>query len=101
MANARLRASKQGLTSAVNRINQAKEEYDHALQTLETTINSLDAVWEGKAQTEMKNKYESMRNAFKSFGEEIENYGRQITAFKNDLEERDSALAAQISKNII
>lgn len=97
MAAPHIKASQQGLTSAISRIRQAKEDYDQAMRIIESTINSLDAVWDGNAQKTFKRNYEDKRKMFLQFGEEIEAYADGITAFRDDVAERDQGLAAQIA----
>ena len=99
MASSHIKVSQQGLTSAITRILQAKEEYDHAIQVMETTIRSLDSVWAGDSQLAMKEKFESKRTTFKLFSEEIEQYANDIRAYRDDVAERDGSLAAQISSS--
>ena len=100
MSSSYMKVSQQGMTNAISRIRSAKEEYDHALSVIESTIKSLDAVWNGKAQVAMREKFEERRAAFKQFGEEIEQYAADMTAFRDDIAQRDQALASQIANNM-
>lgn len=97
MASTPVKLSQQGLTSAINSIRRAKEEYESALLSIERTINGLDGVWQGSAQAAMKNRFEEKRNIFKQFGEEIESYADDMTAFRDDMAERDANLASRIA----
>ena len=100
MANSYMKVTQQGLTNAISRIRQAKEEYDHAISIIETTINSLDSVWQGKAQMAMKENYDSKKATFKQFSEEIETYAKDMAAYRDDVANRDQALASQIASSI-
>jgi WXG100 family type VII secretion target len=100
MSSSHIKVSQQGLTNAITRIRSAKEEYDHALSVIESTIKSLDAVWNGKAQVAMREKFEEKRATFKQFGEEIESYATDMTAFRDEIAQRDQALASQIANNM-
>lgn len=100
MSSSYIKVSQQGLTNAISRVRSAKEEYDHALSVIETTINSLDAVWNGKAQVAMREKFDEKRAIFKQFAEEIESYATDMTSFRDDVAQRDQALAAKISSNM-
>ena len=99
MGASHIKVSQQGLSNAASRIRQAKEEYDHAIQTIETTINSLDSVWTGQAQAAMKQKYLDKRSTFRQFSEEIDSYAKDIVAYRNAIAERDRTLAAKIQSN--
>lgn len=99
MSSSNIKVSQQGLTNAISRIRQAKEEYDHALKMIETTINGLDSVWTGKSQRAMRENFESKRSTFNQFAEEIESYAQDMTAYRDEVAERDQALAAQIASS--
>ena len=99
MSNSHIKVSQQGLTNAINRIRSAKEEYDHALSVIEATINSLDAVWNGNSQIAMREKFDEKRATFKQFAEEIESYATDMAAFRDDVAQRDQALASKIASN--
>ena len=99
MSNSHIKVSQQGLTNAINRIRSAKEEYDHALSVIESTIRSLDEVWKGNSQIAMRERYEEKRSVFKQFGDEIEAYAVDMAAYRDDVAQRDQALAAQIANN--
>ncbi len=99
MSSNHIKVSQQGLNNAISRIRQAKEDFDDALRIIETTINSLDSVWKGNAQVAMKNKYEEKRSTFMQFSDEIESYATEMAAFRDDVAERDQALASQISNS--
>lgn len=99
MASNHIKVSQQGLTNAINRIRSAKEEYDHALSVIEATIQSLDEVWLGSSQVAMREKFEEKRPIFKQFAEEIESYALDMAAYRDDVAQRDQALASQIANN--
>lgn len=94
-----IKVSQQGLTNAINRVNSAKDEFEHALSVIETTITSLDEVWLGNSQAAMKEKYLEKKALFQQFVEEIESYAADMTAYRDDVAQRDQALASQISNN--
>ena len=100
MSSSHIKVSQQGLTNAISRIRSAKEEYDHALSVIESTINSLDAVWNGKAQVAMREKFDEKRGTFKQFGEEIESYAADMAALRDDIAQRDQELASRIANNM-
>ena len=100
MSSSYMKVSQQGLTNAISRIRSAKEEYDHALNVIESTIRSLDAVWNGKSQVAMREKFEEKRATFKQFSEEIESYATDMAALRDDVAQRDQALASQIANNM-
>ena len=100
MSSSHIKVSQQGLTNAISRIRSAKEDYDHALSVIESTINSLDSVWNGKAQVAMREKFAERKAMFKQFSEEIERYATDMTAFRDDVAQRDQELAARIANNM-
>jgi len=99
MASSHIKVSQQGLTNAIGRIRSAKEDYDHALSVIESTINSLDEVWNGNAQIAMRQRFDEKRAVFKQFAEEIERYALDMTAYRDDVAQRDQTLASQIASN--
>ena len=100
MSSSHIKVSQQGLTNAITRIRSAKEEYDLALSVIESTIKSLDAVWNGKAQVAMREKFDEKRATFKQFGEEIESYAADMAALRDDIAQRDQELASRIANNM-
>lgn len=99
MSNSHIKVSQQGLSNAINRIRSAKEEYDHALAVIESTINSLDDVWTGNAQIAMREKFAEKRATFRQFAEEIDSYAQDMTAFRDQIAQRDQTLASKIASN--
>ena len=100
MSNGHIKVSQQGLTNAINRIRKAKEEYHDALSTVEATIKSLDAVWQGNAQIAMHERFYEKKKIFDEFELEIEGYAEDMVAFRDDVAQRDQELAAKINSNI-
>ena len=96
MSDHYIKLSKSGLSSSISRIRQAKEDYDDAMKVFEQTINSLDGVWNSKAQRSMQEKYDSMRSTFQQFSEEIESYAADMTAYRDGMDELDARMAGQI-----
>lgn len=94
-----IKVSQQGLSNAISRVRSAKEEYDHALSVIESTIRSLDAVWNGKAQMAMREKFEEKKATFQQFSEEIESYAADMAAFRDDVAQRSQELASRIASN--
>lgn len=70
----RIQLDQQGMSGTINRVRQVKEEYDNAIATLESIINSLDSVWVGDSQRAMKARYEEKKATFKLFSQEIGEY---------------------------
>ena len=68
-----------------------------AIKVIENTINSLDGVWNSKAQRSMQEKYASMRATFLQFSQEIESYSTDMKAYRDGMEELDAGLASQIA----
>lgn len=99
MLNDHIKVSQQGLTNAINRIRKAKEEYHDALNAIETTIKSLDAVWKGNAQVAMHDRFYDKKKTFDQFELEIESYADDMAAYRDDVAQRDQGLAAKINSN--
>ena len=59
-----------------------------------------DAVWNGKAQVAMREKFDEKRATFKQFGEEIESYAADMAALRDDIAQRDQELASRIANNM-
>ena len=97
MSDSYIKLSKSGLSNAASRIQQAKEDYDQAIKVIESTVNSLDGVWDSKAQRSMKEKFDSMRSVFAQFSQEIESYASDMNAYRDGMEDLDARLASQIS----
>ena len=100
MSNDHIKVSQQGLTNAINRIRKAKEEYHDALSAIESTIKSLDAVWKGNAQVAMHDRFYDKKKVFDQFELEIEGYANDMAAYRDDVAQRDQALASKINSNI-
>lgn len=70
----RIQLDQQGMNTTITRVRQVKEEYDTAIATLESIINSLDSVWVGDSQRAMKARYEEKKATFRLFSQEIGEY---------------------------
>lgn len=96
-----IKLNQQGLSTAINQVKQAKEEYDNAIRTLGNVINSLDGVWQGDSQTAMKNRYDEKKSTFAAFSDEI---GEYITGMNKTLQElpgTDQEIASMINSMML
>lgn len=99
MSKGPIKVSVQGLNIAIKSITSAKEDYDDAIRSIETTINSLDEVWQGSAQQSMKDAFFAAKPLFTQFSQAIEQYAKDIESFRNDFTDTDQALKASIANN--
>lgn len=91
-----IKLTQEGLSDAMNQTKRAKEEYDSAIRTLASIINSLDGVWTGASQAAMKNRYDEKKAAFTAFSEEIGEYISGMNKVLQELPGTDADIARMI-----
>ena len=87
-----------GLTAAMKRVENAKSQYDEAMQIIKNVIDDLQQVWIGDAQTSMYNRYYNDKKTFDAFSVEIGEYIEGMRKTLTELPGKDLETAASIRK---
>ena len=86
---ATIRLDPETLRAKASEVRGYKTQDDEAISKLKTLVGGLNETWQGNAQVEFNNSFESMQSTFTNFSEMLENYAKSMENFANKMESED------------